>query len=423
MIKLPEEVGEVFKTLENNGYKAYAVGGCVRDSLLGISPSDFDIATNARLDDMKRLLPDAEILSEKLSVIRFDYSKGKGVAENGNLLDIATFRVEGEYIDRKRPDTVCFVDDIERDLARRDFTINAMAENPSLPIVDPYGGQADIRNGIIRTVGDPELRLREDPVRMLRAVRFASRFDFDIQSEVYDAIIRNVQLLDDVSKEVRRSEFEKIITGENAGKGIRLMLETGTMRYILGAKAYESLEKAAFQSLYELAAKIDTAENMMEIRLGLFYGCFESELGDEAVCFLEYPTKMKKMLSDAVQLKDKMLPMHKKAEIKDFLAEYGQERYDCLHRLAKASEMIYAQYGDTILEREAALDEIKRNGEPIYIKDLAVDGKMLIENGIAKGETVGKVLTQLAYDVHRRPHENTKELLLKAAARYSQIKI
>ena len=140
MIKFPKEVSRVFRKLEENGYKVYAVGGCVRDSLLGNNPIDFDLATNAKLDELKELFPDAIVLSEKLSVIRFDYSNPEDEDE-GIILDVATFRVDGQYSDYRRPDSVTFVDNIEEDLGRRDFTINAMADNPSQALVDPFDGQ------------------------------------------------------------------------------------------------------------------------------------------------------------------------------------------------------------------------------------------------------------------------------------------
>lgn len=422
MIKLPKEVSRVFRKLEENGYKVYAVGGCVRDSLLGETPIDFDLATNASLDEMRALFPDAKVLSEKLSVIRFDYSNPDDEEDEGIILDVATFRVDGEYSDYKRPDSVYFVNNIEEDLARRDFTINAMADNPSMALVDPYEGQKDLKKRVIRAVGDPMERFQEDPVRMLRAIRFASRFDFNLHVTVFDAIKANAHLLEILSKDVRRNEFERIITSENAGKGIKLMFATDVMRHILGEEVYDSLRRPELKRAEEFAEGVDGTYRVLERRLGVFYSCFDKKKAEEAVDFLNYSGKMRSMLSDAIYLQEKLYFLPGKVEIKDFLAEYGWERYEYLHNLAKASRIIYDQYDARILGRETMLDEIRRNGEPIYIEDLAIDGHDLIDEGIAEGENVGKMLLLLTEVVHRKPYENTREDLLKYARKYSKSK-
>lgn len=169
MIKLPKEVSGIIRTLESAGYQAYCVGGCVRDSLLGITPIDWDISTNALIPELRQLFPEGNVLSEKFGVIRLDFTKDKS-DDDGIIADIATFRVEGPYSDFRRPDEVRFVDSIEEDLARRDFTVNALADNPKEILVDPYGGREDLHAKLIRAVGDPEKRFEEDPSRMLREI-------------------------------------------------------------------------------------------------------------------------------------------------------------------------------------------------------------------------------------------------------------
>ena len=184
MIKLPKEVGRIMKVLEKNGHEVYAVGGCVRDSLLGREPIDFDLSTDAGLEEMKALFPEAKVLSEKYSVLRFDYSNPQN-EEEGIIVDLATFRIDGAYSDYRRPDEVFFTNRAEEDLARRDFTINAMADNPQRALLDPYGGKADLKEKLIRAVGDPKERFRENPIRMMRAIRFAAQLDFDLHRSVF----------------------------------------------------------------------------------------------------------------------------------------------------------------------------------------------------------------------------------------------
>lgn len=422
MIKFPKEVSRVFRKLEENGYRVYAVGGCVRDSLLGNNPIDFDLATNAKLDELKELFPDAIVLSEKLSVIRFDYSNPEDEDE-GIILDVATFRVDGQYSDYRRPDSVTFVDNIEEDLGRRDFTINAMADNPSQALVDPFDGQEDLKRKLIRTVGDASERFQEDPVRMLRAIRFASRLDFDLQINVAEAIKENCSLIENVSKDTIRREFEEIMVGLNTGKGLRLLMQLGVMPYIIGEDLANNMKRSEANKLEELIEGIDKTYRVLERRLGVFYECFEKRRAEAAVEFLNYGGKMKQRLIDAIYVAEKLYFVPGKVELKDFLVEYGMDRYEYLHNLAKASRIIYDQYDSRILGRQAMLEEIERNNEPVFVEDLAIDGNDLIEEGIAKGEDVGKILVMLTDMVHRKPYENTRETLLKYARKFSKSKL
>lgn len=422
MIRLPKEVNKVFKKLEEKGFQVYAVGGCVRDSLLGENPIDFDLATNASLDELRELFPEARVLSEKLSVIRFDYSNPEN-EEEGIILDVATFRVDGEYSDFKRPDSVYFVNNIEEDLARRDFTINAMADNPSKALVDPYEGQKDLKRKLIRTVGDPRERFQEDPVRMLRAIRFAARFDFDLQSDVFEAIKEKAHLLEILSKDVRRNEFERIITGANTGKGVKLLLATDVMRHILGTEVYDSLRRPEIKRIEDYAEGVDGTFRVLERRLGVFYSCLDKKKAEEAIEFLGFNGKMAAMLDDAIHLQDTLYFVPGKVELKDFLAKYGYERFEYLHNLSKANRIIFNTYDARILGRQAMLEEIERNEEAVYIEDLAIDGHDIIDEGIATGEKVGELLLLLTEEVHRKPDKNNREDLLALARKYAKSKL
>ena len=175
MIKIPKEVKRIIKTLEDEKFKAYTAGECVRDSLAGLKPCDWDVATSASLEDLKRLFPDASIVSEKFSVIRMDFiddvydREGDFVGEEGIIVDVATFRKSGVYADGGKADTVQFADTIEEDLTRREFTMNALADN-GYDLIDPFGGREDIKNRLIKTIGDPSESFRDDPVRMLKEI-------------------------------------------------------------------------------------------------------------------------------------------------------------------------------------------------------------------------------------------------------------
>ena len=205
MIKLPANVLLAISMLEKAGYEAFAVGGAVRDSLLGKDASDFDITTSAFPQETKKVF-------EGFNVIETGIKHGTvTVMFEGEPLEITTYRIDGEYEDNRHPSKVTFTRNVEDDLARRDFTINAMAYNPVRGLVDPFGGGDDLKKGIIRTVGDGEKRFSEDALRILRCIRFASVLGFDIEEKTAESAKKMVSLLDNVSAERIFVELKKLI--------------------------------------------------------------------------------------------------------------------------------------------------------------------------------------------------------------------
>lgn len=422
MIKLPKEVGRIMKVLEKNGHEVYAVGGCVRDSLLGREPIDFDLSTDAGLEEMKALFPEAKVLSEKYSVLRFDYSNPQN-EEEGIIVDLATFRIDGAYSDYRRPDEVFFTNRAEEDLARRDFTINAMADNPQRALLDPYGGKADLKEKLIRAVGDPKERFRENPIRMMRAIRFAAQLDFDLHRSVYEAILECEELLSHAGKDAIRGEFEKILVAENTGKGLRMLAACNLMKHIVGEEIASRMNRYEMGRFEGLIEGVDRTFRILPRRLGVFYSCFEKKRAEQAVWFLEFDRKTTEMLKDAIYLQERVFFLVRDEELKDFLARYGRERYDYIHNLAKAVCLIYEQPNSKVLGRNFMMEKIEAGNEPVYIEDLAVNGNDLIEAGIAEGEKVGELLLMLTDVVHRKPKENTREDLLAYARKFSKSKV
>lgn len=217
---------ETVSRLRSQGHKAWLVGGCVRDLLLGIEPKDYDVATSARPEEVLALWPDGRKVGAHFGVILLH--------RNGAHVEVATFRSEGAYLDGRRPAAVRFETDPELDAARRDFTINAMFLDPETEeVLDFHGGRADLEGGTVRAIGDPEARFREDHLRMLRAVRFAARFGFDIHPDTEAAIARLHPLVRDVSAERVRDEIVRILTEGGARRGFELLLVTGLLRTVL----------------------------------------------------------------------------------------------------------------------------------------------------------------------------------------------
>ncbi|OHA11129.1 MAG: hypothetical protein A3H69_04620 [Candidatus Sungbacteria bacterium RIFCSPLOWO2_02_FULL_47_9] len=227
--EIPASVRNIIEKLGEAGFEGYAVGGCVRDLLLGRTPDDWDIATNAKPEEIQKIFPENFYANQFLTVTVKTGSAEQSLEE----VEVTTFRAEGSYTDKRHPDEIRFAATLEEDLSRRDFTINAIALSVNGDTVDPFGGKKDLEKKTIRTVGEPEKRFEEDALRMLRAVRFAARLGFEIEKETLEAIKKNAPWLQAISKERIRDEFTKIISLPNAKEGIELLRETLLLKFIL----------------------------------------------------------------------------------------------------------------------------------------------------------------------------------------------
>jgi poly(A) polymerase/tRNA nucleotidyltransferase (CCA-adding enzyme) len=228
-IDVPEEIISVSKTLAEAGFEAYLVGGCVRDMLLGREPKDWDVATVAKPAEVQKLFPD--------SVYENDFGtvgiKTESEDPRLKIIEVTTYRIEGRYTDKRHPDEVKFAENIEDDLSRRDFTVNALAMDMKGDVIDPFGGARDIKDRTIRTVGAPEERFSEDALRLMRAVRFSAELDFEIEMSTRRAIVKLAGGLESIAKERVRDELVKIMMTPNAAKGIILLEELDLLRYVL----------------------------------------------------------------------------------------------------------------------------------------------------------------------------------------------
>ncbi|MBI5079534.1 HD domain-containing protein, partial [Candidatus Wolfebacteria bacterium] len=238
---IPKEIFNIAEKLRETDFKAYLVGGCVRDLLIGREPKDWDVATNAKPEEIQIIFPDS-VYENKFGTVGV---KTGSEDERLKIVEITTFRLEGKYTDKRHPDEIKFAETIEEDLARRDFTINAVALkcdpklriHPNAPnkyeLVDPFNGQADIKNKIIRAVGEPEKRFNEDALRLMRAVRFTVQLNFTIDEKTAEAIKKTAGLLEMIAKERIRDELEKILMTENAVSGIQMLEDFNLLRHIM----------------------------------------------------------------------------------------------------------------------------------------------------------------------------------------------
>lgn len=229
--KIPSKVIQVVNKIEEAGFEAYVVGGCVRDLIMDKTPKDWDVATNAKPEEVVNIFGEENSFYEN----KFFTVGVKSEDENIGIIEVTTYRTESGYSDRRRPDEVKVAETLEEDLARRDFTVNAIALrlNGEMEIVDPFEGQKDIKKKIIRSVGDANERFSEDALRMMRAIRFHSQFGFEIEKKTLEAIKKHSKLIEHVALERIRDEFSKIIISDNPSEGIEILHKTGLLSYII----------------------------------------------------------------------------------------------------------------------------------------------------------------------------------------------
>ena len=381
MFKLPKKIEYVLKSITDNGFEAYIVGGCVRDMLMGKAPHDFDITTSAMPEEIQNIFEKTVPTGIKHGTVT--------VIIEGEPIEVTTFRCDGEYTDCRHPEKVEFVRNIEADLSRRDFTVNAIAYNPHKGIVDLFYGIDDINSKILRAVGNPEKRFCEDALRIMRLFRFASVLGFEIEKETLDAALLKARLLEKVSIERINTELCKLLCGEKP-EIIEALIKNGGLIY-LGIKKSEKLE-----SLKKLPEKIG-------IRLFAFLKLTNCDFNS----FLNKFKASNQLKAEVLTLdRISLLPFLSKRDIKELLNLSDEQTLkDYLDFVAVFSGV------DTTPKKEM-LKQIISLDEPYKISHLDLDGNDLKEMEI-KGEEIGEKLEYLRRFVIEFPEANKKEKLLE----------
>ncbi len=380
MYILPEYVRNIIKRLEENGHEAYIVGGSVRDLLLGITPHDYDITTSCKPDEVCALF-------EKTVQTGIKHGTVTVVTDCGNV-EVTTYRLDGEYINHRSPEEVSFVSRLECDLARRDFTINAMAYNEKDGLVDLFGGRDDLQNKVIRAVGDADSRFKEDALRILRAVRFAARLGFEIKKSTLDGIYKNIYLLKDISAERIFSELIQILATDSPEQ-IAIICDGGGLKHL-------NIEKI------DTPALLGRLDNSVNLRFYAF--CKLCGADCEQLCrLLKTDNALKKYCSN-LEYASGISKNPTKTDIKLMLRKLSvQQVNDYLN-------FIKVFYLTDIKQSEKLLEEIIGNNEAYLIKHLVVDGSYLLRLGYRES-TIGEILEGLLNVVIHDNGLNTKEKL------------
>mgnify|MGYP000482660432 FL=1 len=381
MLFLPSDIEYIIETLQKNGYEAFAVGGCVRDMLNGDTPHDFDITTSAEPETVMSLFEKTVPTGIKHGTVT--------VIINGVPNEVTTYRTDGEYRDHRRPDSVIFVKSLREDLARRDFTVNAMAYNQKDGLKDFFGGREDIENRILRAVGEPGRRFYEDALRIMRLFRFSSVLGFDIEENTLKAALGYAPTLKSVSTERIYSELLKTLCGKNPA-ALKPLTDIGGLGF-LGVNTSPD---------YGILPLLDSADT--KLFAFLYSGGAEVTA---ALDFLRVPNKTKKAAQDMLTLLNMPFPKTK-PEIKEMLYLTSPPSAENYFDYRSA-------YGKDCAAARDMLTEIIKNGEPYRISDLKIGGKDLKKCGIS-GRAIGETLEKLRRSVLKNPELNTRSELIKA---------
>jgi len=437
LIKIPSYAKTILDTLQKNGYDAYIVGGCVRDNMLGRGASDYDITTNALPHQVYEVFKAYHVIDTGIK-----HGTVTVVIEKMPV-EITTYRIDGEYKDNRRPECVSFTKNIEDDLARRDFTINAMAYNEKRGLVDCFGAQSDLKGKIIRCVGDADTRFTEDALRILRALRFASVLGFEIEEKTKISIHKNKELLKNIAKERICIEFFKLICGKNADKIIDEYKDVIAV-FIPQIEAMFGFEQHSKYHIYDVwqhsVCALSHTKPKLCLRLAALFhdigkkDCFTLDENGEGH-FYSHAKKSAEHTRDILNLLRcdnatkhdvlKLIEYHDaqicetKKSIKKWLGRLDEELFFDLICLQKADTLAHAK--SYIEDRLSALDKIEvlakeviDEGECFSLKHLAVDGHDMLSLGF-EGKQIGNVLDRLLTLVIEGKIENdTNALIAKA---------
>ncbi|MCL1996000.1 MAG: CCA tRNA nucleotidyltransferase [Defluviitaleaceae bacterium] len=415
-MEIPLDISKIMCALTDKGYEAFVVGGCVRDSLLHKKPKDWDITTNATPAQMCNALSDYRLIptGEKYGTIT--------VLVGGMPYEITTYRADGNYSDGRRPDKVTFSQNIEEDLQRRDFTINAMAYSHHTGLIDLFGGMTDIKNKVIRCVGNPKDRFKEDALRIMRAIRFACRLNFTVSEDTVTVILEQVDNLKHVSQERITGELIEILKAKNEKN--RHLTE-----YIIKSTIPEICKRATHTPNmfnYTMDGIFIDKTGDIEILLAILFcdNCAEksAKMAQIVLTRMKFDNKTINNVCYLIRNHDlKMQPNKRYA--KGILNKFGYEKslklleFQILHKSAHKHSIEkkedFEQFSADAENLRNLWQQIIEDKEVFQLKDLAINGDDLIKFGIPQGKNLGKILLECLEYVMDNPENNNKNDLYK----------
>lgn len=420
-IFIPKEVKFLIDTIYQNGYEAFMVGGCVRDSILNLIPNDYDITTNAKPKEIMNIFKDYKIIDAGIK------HGTVSIILNNNIYEITTYRIEGEYENNRRPKNVEFTSNIEEDLRRRDFTVNAIAYNEQFGIIDRFNGLEDLQKRIIKTVGNPDERFEEDGLRMIRAIRFSSKLDFNIDENTLNSIYKNSYIIKNISLERINDEVTKILISDNPNK-IILLYKTKIFKNL---GIYFNLNEYHDKELEININLLRSCDNNLLDRLIMLDYLISNEIlkyidKDERYKYyckniknvniinnLRYSNKVINYCNDIMKYMIKDIEKIDNIVIKKYLNDIGYEKLNKVFKFKLMHNEFLGNKNKVKFFKQCInkLNEIENNKECYTIRDLDIDGKIIKELGY-KGKEIGEKLSFLLDEVIKNPSLNKKDILI-----------
>ena len=443
---MPKNVDTAIDLLQSAGFEAYAVGGCVRDSLLGKTANDWDITTSAKPEDMKSVFADFHCIDTGIK------HGTVTVVIDGEPLEITTFRLDGEYEDNRHPKSVTFTSNLGADLGRRDFTVNAMAYSKMTGTVDLFGGQNDLKNKIIRCVGDPDRRFNEDALRILRALRFASALDFEIEEKTAQSLLKNRALLGNISEERIAKELLKLVCGKGAKQILtdfapvlfEILPELQPMyknshdnphhcydiyeHTLIAVESIDPEPTLRFAMLLHDCGK-PAFKIFDENGVAHFYGHqrISAEISAQILARLKVSNKFRDEILFLVSNHDRWELYENTEKMPRYLSKFGLDGVLNLLKVMRADVLAqspeYRYRLDQIADAEETAKNLAAQKPCLSLSELQINGRTLMDIGIPQGRKLGAVLAQLLDEVIDGVTKNTQEALTTRAREiYSEMK-
>ena len=410
MIKRPDEINEIVRKFDKAGWDVICAGQCITGSIMGEEALDWDLYTECPQDKIREMFPDGEVIGKRTT--RLDYTE---FVESTHINEADRFEgVVADLITLEGP--------IEEQLAIYDFTCEATGEHSNGSAVDPYGGRKDMKQRLLKPVGDIDAKIKKQPGLVWKILRYVGLYGFDLNREIYEAIQRHRELATIVDKEIILNEFTTAITGNYAGKFLKMLKGLDLLEAVIGPDGASVLprEKKDYEKLSD---NIDKTKKIPIRRLGLFYLVFDKNYS-KALHYLPQDEESLDYLEDAKRLCPKLHFCKNDEALKDFISKFGWRKYNFYDKLLKAQNIVFELDNQQQIARDAIIKLILHQHQPIFVEDMVIDADDIIEAGITDDpERAEYLLELLLTPVHKDMENNERDKLLKYARAFNKSRL
>lgn len=410
MIKRPDEINEIVRKFDRTGWDVICAGQCITGSVMGDQPLDWDLYTECPQEKIREMFPEGEAIGKRTT--RLDYTE---FVESQHVN-------EADRFDGVIADLITLKGPIDEQLSIYDFTCEATGEHSNGSIVDPYGGRRDMRQKLLKPVGDIRAKMKKQPELAWKALRYVGLYDFDLNRDIYDAIKANKELISIVDPEIILNEFTTAITASHAGKFLKMLKGLDLIEAIIGPEGRSSSPRER-KDYDKLSENIDKTKQIPLRRMGLFYLVFEKNY-KKALHYLPQEEETLDYLEEAKRLCPKLYFCKNEEQLKDFIASLGWKKYNFYDKMLKAQNIVYELDNMQQFARDEIIKVILHQHQPIFVEDLVIDADDIIEAGITDDpERAQYLLELLLTPVHRDVANNERDKLLKYAKAFHKSRL